>query len=86
MAKRLNVVFDDEALYRAVKVEAAQRGVPAKDIVAAAVAIWLELQEDAQDLAASHDALASYRTSGGVASAVVHVGVEQVLEEREKTR
>ena len=46
MSKRMTVVFDDEALYIALKLEAVRRGCPAKDIVAAAVREWLEMLED----------------------------------------
>ena len=44
MPRRMTVVFDDEALYTALKVEAARRGCYAKDIVASAVREWLEVQ------------------------------------------
>ena len=47
MPRRMTVVFDDEALYTALKVEATRRGCYAKDIVASAVREWLEVQEDA---------------------------------------
>ena len=50
MSKRMTVVFDDEELYTAVKVEAARRNVPAKDIIAEAVREWFEFQEDLEDL------------------------------------
>ena len=46
MSKRMTVVFDDDGLYRALKMEAARRGRHAKDIVAEAVREWLEAQED----------------------------------------
>ena len=46
MSKRMTVVFDDEELYTALKVEAARRGCPAKDIVADAVREWLVAMED----------------------------------------
>lgn len=38
--KRVTVVFDDEELYRAVKVEAARSGRTVKDVVAEAVRTW----------------------------------------------
>ena len=34
MSKRMTVIFEDEGLYTALKVEAARKGQPAKDIVA----------------------------------------------------
>ena len=46
MAKRMTVIFEDEALYTALKVEAARTGRHAKDIVAEAVREWLETGED----------------------------------------
>ena len=46
MSKRMTVIFEDEALYTALKVEAARKGLYAKDIVAEAVREWLESQED----------------------------------------
>ncbi len=41
MARRMTVVFDDEELYTALKVEAVRSRRPAKDIVAEAVQAWL---------------------------------------------
>ena len=46
MSKRMTVIFEDEALYTALKVEAARKGRYAKDIVAEAVREWLEARED----------------------------------------
>lgn len=46
MPKRMTVVFDDEDLYTALKVEAARTGRHAKDIVAEALHEWLATQED----------------------------------------
>ena len=83
MAKRLNVVFDDEALYRAVKVEAARRGVAAKEIVAEAITLWLDRQEELDDLAASASALVEYKTAGGISAAQVRAEIDQILQERE---
>ncbi len=54
MSKRMTVVFDDEELYRALKIEAARSGRPAKDIVADAVREWLEILED-RELSADLD-------------------------------
>lgn len=39
--KRVTVVFDDEALYRAVKVEAARTGRTVKEVVTEALRTWL---------------------------------------------
>ena len=46
MSKRMTVIFEDDALYTALKVEAARKGRYAKDIVAEAVREWLEARED----------------------------------------
>ena len=46
MSKRMTVIFEDEELYTALKVEAARAGRHAKDIVAEAVRGWLEARED----------------------------------------
>ena len=46
MSKRMTVIFEDDALYTALKVEAARSGRYAKDIVAEAVREWLEARED----------------------------------------
>ncbi|MEK7807079.1 MAG: hypothetical protein AAB528_05020 [Chloroflexota bacterium] len=42
----MTVIFEDEALYTALKVEAARKGRYAKDIVAEAVREWLEAREE----------------------------------------
>jgi predicted transcriptional regulator len=64
MARRMTVVFDDEELYTAVKVEAARRHMPAKDIVADALRQWLELQEDMDDVRVAEERLADYERTG----------------------
>ena len=71
----MTVVFDDEELYTAVKVEAARRNVPAKDIIAEAVREWFEFQEDLEDVADAKAAMEEYKRDGGVP-------LEQVLRER----
>lgn len=40
--KRVTILFDDEALYRAVKAEAARDGKPVKDAVSEALRAWLD--------------------------------------------
>ena len=65
MSKRMTVVFDDDDLYTAVKVEAVRRGVPAKDLISEAVREWLEIQEDlelAEELEAARE---EYQREGG---------------------
>lgn len=82
MAKRLQVVFDDESLYRAIKIEAARRGVPAKAIVTQALQMWLETCEDDDDVAVSLAALDGYRAEGGTSAEQMHAEVDRVLAER----
>lgn len=76
MAKRMTVVFDDEELYRDLKVEAARRGRPAKDIVAEAVREWLELQEDLEDVRIAEERIAEYERTGEAYT------LEEILRER----
>jgi len=76
MSKRMTVVFDDEELYTALKVEAARRHAPAKDIVADAVKEWLKLQEDLDDIRVSEERIAEYERTGEA------VPIEDVLRER----
>jgi hypothetical protein len=64
MAKRMTVVFDDDELYSWLKVEAARRHVPAKDIVATAVRDWLQAAEDAEDVRIAEDEIAEYERTG----------------------
>jgi hypothetical protein len=66
MAKRMTVVFDDEGLYRALKVEAARKGRHAKDIVSEAVREWLEAQEDLELGPEIDAALEEWREKGGI--------------------
>lgn len=43
--KRVTVLFDDELLYREVKMEAAREGRPVKDVVAEALTEWLRRKD-----------------------------------------
>lgn len=64
--KRMTVLFEDEALYTAVKVEAARRNRPLKHLVTEALREWLEAQEDAELLPAIRGARHEWRKRGGV--------------------
>ena len=66
MARRMTVIFDDEDLYTALKVEAARQHRPAKQIVAEAVREWLELQEDIEDLEVHNERMEDFRREGGI--------------------
>ena len=62
----MTVIFDDEELYTALKVEAARRHRPAKEIVSEAVREWLEVQEDKEDLEVARERLEAYEREGGI--------------------
>lgn len=59
----------DPELYRALKVEAARTDRSIRDVLADAIASWLERQEEAEDRASAAEALAEYRRDGGTAAA-----------------
>ena len=66
----MKVTFDiDPDLYRSVKVEAARADRSVRDVVAEALAGWLELREADEDRASAADALAEYEREGGTAAA-----------------
>ncbi len=65
MSKRMTVVFDDEALYTAVKVEAARSGRHAKDLVTLALRKWFDEQEDADLSAGLAEVRDELRHDGG---------------------
>jgi hypothetical protein len=62
----MTVIFEDEALYTALKVEAARKGRHAKDIVAEAVSEWLEAKEDEELRAGLEEARQEWELHGGV--------------------
>ena len=66
MSKRMTVIFEDEALYTALKVEAARKGRYAKDIVAEAVREWLEAKEDEKLQTELDEAREEWERGGGV--------------------
>ena len=66
MSKRMTVIFEDEALYTALKVEAARKGRHAKDIVAEAIREWLETREDEELRADLEEARHEWQHQGGV--------------------
>ena len=66
MSKRMTVIFEDEELYTALKVEAARKGRHAKDIVAEAVREWLESREDEELRAGLEEARGEWERLGGV--------------------
>ena len=64
--KKMTVVFDDDALYTTVKVEAARRNQPVKKLVSQALREWLEAQEDAELLPEIESARAEWQEKGGI--------------------
>lgn len=64
--RKMTVVFDDDALYTTVKVEAARRNQPVKKLVSQALREWLEAQEDAELLPEIEKARAEWQEKGGI--------------------
>ncbi len=64
--KKMTVVIDNDDLYTAIKVEAARRNRPLKEIVAEALREWLEVQEDLELGPIIEEAMAEYREKGGI--------------------
>jgi plasmid stability protein len=62
---KVTVAFANDELYRAARVRAAQSGRQIRDIIEEALEMWLQAQEDAEDVSASEDALAEYAEAGG---------------------
>ncbi len=66
----MKVTIDlDADLYRSLKVEAARGDRSVRDVMAEALAQWLERREDEEDRASAAEALAEYRRDGGTAAA-----------------
>jgi len=66
MSRRMTVVFDDEKLYIALKVEAARTGRYAKDIVAEALTEWLQAKEDEELSQGLDEIREEWRREGGI--------------------
>ena len=84
MSKRMTVIFEDEALYTALKVEAARTGLHAKDIVAEAVREWLEAREDEELGGDLEERRTEWKEKGGRSWAAVERDMERAVSEREK--
>jgi hypothetical protein len=66
MLVAMKVTFDiDQALYRAIKVDAARTDRSVRDIVEEALAGWLRAAEEAEDRASAQVALDEYHRDGG---------------------
>ena len=59
----------DPDLYRSLKVESARADRSVREVVADAIAAWLERQEADEDRASAAEALEEYRRDGGTAAA-----------------
>ena len=65
----MKATFDlDQALYRAIKVEAARNDRSVKAIVEEALNAWLEALEDAEDIVAADLARVDYDQNGGISA------------------
>jgi hypothetical protein len=70
----MTIVFDDEELYTALKVEAARSHRPAKDLVAQALEMLFEASPEERDAIITRSRMKAYARRGGPA-------VSKVLEE-----
>ena len=84
MSKRMTVVFDDDALYTALKVEAAREGRHAKDIVSEALREWFEAREDEELRADLEERRTEWKEKGGRSWAAVERDMEGAVSRREK--
>jgi plasmid stability protein len=62
---KVTISFRDDALYRAVRVRAAEEGRQIRDVVEEALTAWLDAREEVEDAAASTAALREYEEGGG---------------------
>lgn len=80
--KKVTVVFEDDELYTALKVQAARANRPLKELVAEAIGAWLEAQEEVEDAGAFREAIAEYKEKGGVPWEEVRDRARTLLVER----
>ncbi len=66
---KVTLDIGDEALYRAIKVEAARLDRTVRGIVEEALVQWLERFEDQEDIAAAEAAIAEYERDGAAVDA-----------------
>ncbi len=55
--KRITVALDDEELYQALKMYAAQEGRTLREVINEALELWVEAKEDAEDAAFAEAAM-----------------------------
>ena len=65
MSRRMTIVFDDEDLYTALKVEAAKTHRPAKDLVADALALLFESTPEEHATILMRARMRGYARKGG---------------------
>ncbi len=65
MSRRMTIVFDDEELYTALKVEAAKTHRPAKDLVADALALLFESTAEEHATILMRARMRGYARKGG---------------------
>lgn len=82
--KKVTVVFEDDDLYTALKVQAARLNRPLKALVAEALEVWLEAEEEVEDIAAFREAMAEYREKGGIPWEDVRARARALLAERHR--
>jgi hypothetical protein len=64
--KQLTLALEDDSLYAALEAEASRRNQPLSQLVAEALADWLESLEDGKLLASLESARAEWEREGGV--------------------
>lgn len=62
---KATVAFRDEALYRAIRLRAAQDGRQIRDVIEEALRAWLDAREEKEDVEAATSALEEYEREGG---------------------
>jgi plasmid stability protein len=62
---KATVAFRDEALYRAIRLRAAQDGRQIRDVIEEALRAWLDSREEEEDVEAATSALEEYGREGG---------------------
>jgi hypothetical protein len=65
MSRRMTVVFHNDELYTELKIAAVRRRLTASEIIAEAVAEWLESREDATLVPVIRAARTEYQEKGG---------------------
>ena len=79
MTRRMTIVFDDEELYTALKVEAARTHRPAKDIVADALSLLFEATPEEHDSILTRARMRTFARRGGpdIEKMLAELGMKQ---------